>query len=322
MKMSEFLDDEMLDALVFDIASWGEFHLIFDDDSKSLAMEFQEKLKLQDVSCTLYHEEMLDIFESNISRGDALLVISNSGTDDFIIKMMKAALRKNIDVYAICSNRNGDIAFFASELIAIDADDDFKKKASVILDDICERVHSLVLDDAVDLSHPNIFYRQGETSPDVPEGSVLAPFSGSVVDVKVKMGDEVKVSGVLCTVESMKFESEVSSDFEGVVDKIFIQKADEVESDDILMIIKQNEHLENVDCDDSPEGAFHSPQSGFLVRMNVDVGKNVKKGDLLCIIEYFKMQTEIFSNSDGVVEEITAEIGDVIEKDDILMIIR
>jgi len=48
-------------------------------------------------------------------------------------------------------------------------------------------------------------------------------------------------------------------------------------------------------------------------------GDNVKKGDLLAITEAMKMETKIFANCDGVVEDIYLNQGDKIETGDLLI---
>ena len=45
----------------------------------------------------------------------------------------------------------------------------------------------------------------------------------------------------------------------------------------------------------------------------VEVGDRVKKGDTLCIIEAMKLMNEIPAETDGIVEEICVENGQVVE---------
>ena len=45
----------------------------------------------------------------------------------------------------------------------------------------------------------------------------------------------------------------------------------------------------------------------------VEVGDQVKKGDTLCIIEAMKLMNEIPAETDGVIQEICAENGQVVE---------
>ena len=45
----------------------------------------------------------------------------------------------------------------------------------------------------------------------------------------------------------------------------------------------------------------------------VEVGKTVKKGDVLCIIEAMKLMNEIESEFDGTIAEILVEDGEMVE---------
>ncbi|MDE6132027.1 MAG: acetyl-CoA carboxylase biotin carboxyl carrier protein [Oscillospiraceae bacterium] len=54
----------------------------------------------------------------------------------------------------------------------------------------------------------------------------------------------------------------------------------------------------------------------------VTVGKHVKKGDVLMIIESMKLMNEVQSDFDGVVEEILVSNGQAVEFDQPIMIIK
>lgn len=54
----------------------------------------------------------------------------------------------------------------------------------------------------------------------------------------------------------------------------------------------------------------------------VTVGKQVKKGDVLMIIESMKLMNEVQSEFDGTVEEILVKNGDPVEFDQPIMIIK
>lgn len=54
----------------------------------------------------------------------------------------------------------------------------------------------------------------------------------------------------------------------------------------------------------------------------VTVGKRVKKGDVLMIIESMKLMNEVQSEFDGVVEEILVNNGQAVEFDQPIMIIK
>ena len=54
----------------------------------------------------------------------------------------------------------------------------------------------------------------------------------------------------------------------------------------------------------------------------VEIGKEVKKGDVLMIIESMKLMNEVTSEFDGTVKEILVKDGDAVEFDQVLMIIQ
>jgi len=60
---------------------------------------------------------------------------------------------------------------------------------------------------------------------------------GTIVDVKVKVGQEVIEGQTLAILEAMKMENEIVSPVNGIVNKVYIQKQDVVENQEVLMII-------------------------------------------------------------------------------------
>lgn len=53
----------------------------------------------------------------------------------------------------------------------------------------------------------------------------------------------------------------------------------------------------------------------------VEVGSTVKEGDILCIIEAMKVMNEIHAPRAGVIKEIRAKDGDMVQFDEELMVI-
>lgn len=60
---------------------------------------------------------------------------------------------------------------------------------------------------------------------------------GTIVDVKVVVGQEVIEGQTLAILEAMKMENEIVSPIKGVISKIYIQKQDIVENQEVLMTI-------------------------------------------------------------------------------------
>ncbi len=64
-----------------------------------------------------------------------------------------------------------------------------------------------------------------------------APMSGTILDVKVKVGDAVKAGSVICILEAMKMENELVAPSDGVIESV-VAKGTSVNTDDILASLK------------------------------------------------------------------------------------
>ena len=64
-----------------------------------------------------------------------------------------------------------------------------------------------------------------------------APMAGTILDVKVKVGDSVNVGDVICILEAMKLENEVVADTAGVIRSIAVSKGDSVQNGQLLVVI-------------------------------------------------------------------------------------
>lgn len=62
-----------------------------------------------------------------------------------------------------------------------------------------------------------------------------------------------------------------------------------------------------------------SPMPGTIVSVKVSVGDDVKKGDILCVLEAMKMENEIFAPQDGKVVAIGANQGATVNTGDTLV---
>ena len=59
---------------------------------------------------------------------------------------------------------------------------------------------------------------------------------------------------------------------------------------------------------------------GMVLKVEVEPGRTVKKGDSLVIVEAMKMENEIKANGPGVVKEIKVIKGQAIEKNQVLIV--
>jgi biotin carboxyl carrier protein len=70
------------------------------------------------------------------------------------------------------------------------------------------------------------------------------------------------------------------------------------------------------------KGAVVAPIAGRIVLLNVNVGEGVAKGSCVCVLEAMKMQNEIVASKEGVVSEIRVSEGTIVNKGDVLVIIK
>jgi biotin carboxyl carrier protein len=72
----------------------------------------------------------------------------------------------------------------------------------------------------------------------------------------------------------------------------------------------------------SGQSVIKATMPGLVVRIAVEVGTEVKKGDPILILEAMKMENEIRSQVDGTVREIRVKEKNSVEKGDILALIE
>lgn len=69
------------------------------------------------------------------------------------------------------------------------------------------------------------------------KGQVGAPMPGTVIDIKVKEGDEVKKGASMVVLSAMKMEMVVQSPCDGVVESIAVTKDMKLEGDDLVLTV-------------------------------------------------------------------------------------
>ncbi len=62
-----------------------------------------------------------------------------------------------------------------------------------------------------------------------------------------------------------------------------------------------------------------APMPGLVLSIDVEIGKEVKKGDALLILEAMKMENVIKSPTDGVIKSIAVKTGQAVEKNQLLL---
>ena len=175
---------------------------------------------------------------------------------------------------------------------------------------------------------------------------VKSPLPGSIVKVMVKPGDSVKKGDTLLTMESMKMENIVASEYTGTVKNVLVQAGQNVMQDDKLVEI---ETVAEAAAPAAPKAVaapqpkpaaapapapapapaaapvggnkINSPLPGSVISVAVKEGQAVKKGDTLLVLESMKMENPILADCDGTVSKIAVAAGQSVMQDDLLVVI-
>ncbi len=67
--------------------------------------------------------------------------------------------------------------------------------------------------------------------------TVTSPMPGTILDVKVSVGQAIKKGDVVCVLEAMKMENEIPAPCDGVVASINVQKGASVAANDTIATI-------------------------------------------------------------------------------------
>ncbi|MCI7576452.1 MAG: biotin/lipoyl-binding protein [Bacteroidales bacterium] len=175
--------------------------------------------------------------------------------------------------------------------------------------------------------------------------TVKSPLPGSIVKVNVKVGDQVKAGDELLTMESMKMENSIKSEYTGVVKAVLVEAGKNVMQDDKLIEIETVASAP-VAQPEAPKAAPVAPQAqpasapqpspaaapagglkvvsplpGSVVKVAVAEGQQVKKGNLLLTLESMKMENNVLAEQDGVIKQIAVSAGQNVMQDDLLVVI-
>lgn len=65
-----------------------------------------------------------------------------------------------------------------------------------------------------------------------------------------------------------------------------------------------------------------APMPGAILDVRISKGQNIKKGDVMFILEAMKMENEIMAGEDGIVAEVVVSKGTTVNTDDVLAILE
>ena len=78
-----------------------------------------------------------------------------------------------------------------------------------------------------------------ETGNDIPEGGLVAPMPGKVIDVKVRKGSKVKAGDTLIIIEAMKMEHSIKATETGKIAKVMVRLDDQVNNGATLLVLEK-----------------------------------------------------------------------------------
>jgi pyruvate carboxylase subunit B len=67
-------------------------------------------------------------------------------------------------------------------------------------------------------------------------------------------------------------------------------------------------------------GSLKAPMPGLVVKVEVEAGQHVKKGDGLVIVEAMKMENELKAHASAIIKEIKVKPGQSIDKNQVLIL--
>jgi len=76
-----------------------------------------------------------------------------------------------------------------------------------------------------------------KAAPSEGEEVITAPMPGTVLDIKVSVGDTVSNGDVVIILEAMKMENEIISPVDGKIVSVNVSNGASVNSDDVLIVI-------------------------------------------------------------------------------------
>jgi acetyl-CoA/propionyl-CoA carboxylase biotin carboxyl carrier protein len=79
---------------------------------------------------------------------------------------------------------------------------------------------------------------RGASADGAGSGSLVSPLQGTVLRVNVKKGDEVEAGAVVCVIEAMKMENEITAPMAGKVEELSVSEGASIGAGDSIALIK------------------------------------------------------------------------------------
>ena len=211
------LNEEALDCMAEEIYNDGKLYLISNGHGGDIISDFKDKLGFLDIDVELMNGD-------EFKEDSILLVVSKTGYSESIRQIIKVSRLKKVKVYCMSSDFKSSLVLLSDNSII------FKNYFDIQLSQAFDHIIQKIADSKRRFKIRNVRY-----------GNVRAPSICRVVEVKVKIGDYVEEGDVLLTVEVMKMEMDILSEFSGTVTDIFVAYGDSLIHDEAMMNIDRNQ---------------------------------------------------------------------------------
>ena len=161
-----------------------------------------------------------------------------------------------------------------------------------------------------------------QDNDEIVDGEILEKLSQH--EYKIKIKDNEYVVKIL-NMDSNTMEFVLNNEFHSV--RYVDSQTSEMNFivDGSSMSVNMNSHLDeivykNSGCAETGNAQLNlrSQIPGKVVSINAGEGTEVKKGDVVCVLESMKMQVSVKSHKDGIVKAIKIKEGNSVNKNDII----
>ncbi len=167
----------------------------------------------------------------------------------------------------------------------------------------------------------------------IASSMIKSQLPGSIIEIKVAIGQRITRGDVLMTIESMKMENNIIAENDGVVKQVLVTPGQSVIQGDNLLelegtqenaaapkpIVEEPKPVASKPAPAAKPGSIKAPLPGSIVKIAVTEGQSVKRGDLLLTMESMKMENNILAEKDCVIRKIDVKEGQNVMQDDLLV---
>ncbi len=168
----------------------------------------------------------------------------------------------------------------------------------------------------------------------VASSIIKSQLPGSIIEIKVAVGQRVTRGDIIMTIESMKMENNIIAENDGVVKRIMVTPGQNVMQGDNLIEMEGTqenaaaakpivEEAKPVASKPAPAvakpGSIKAPLPGSIVKIVAKEGQAVKRGELLLTMESMKMENNILAEKDCTIRKIHVKEGQNVMQDDLLV---